>query len=63
LTQDGKTPSEILSVARAQVLAYTTVNYLPIDCLAIEEDLGSSGYTITLANGETHGATKVVLAT
>ena len=63
LTQDGKTPSEILSVARAQVLAYPTVTYLPIECLAIEKNSENNGYAITLGNGETHSATKLVLAT
>ncbi|MEM7297910.1 MAG: NAD(P)/FAD-dependent oxidoreductase, partial [Bacteroidota bacterium] len=61
ITQDGKTPSEIATAAKSQVLEYDTVQFL--------EDLASSGkriahgFEVLTASGKKVTAKKLVFAT
>jgi thioredoxin reductase len=61
ITQDGKTPGEITSLARQQVERYDTVQFY--DGLATNGVKTENGFKIQTASGETFGAKKLVFAT
>jgi thioredoxin reductase len=61
LGQDGRDPGTIASEARAQLLAYPTVEWLSQP--AIEAKTGGGGYVITAANGEQFVTWRLILAT
>jgi thioredoxin reductase len=61
LTHDGKTPGEILAIAREQVSRYSTVEFL--QGLATKGKLLTDGFEITVSSGETFVARKVIFAT
>lgn len=61
ITQDGKTPKEIATLARQQVERYETVTFL--DGLATAGTKTEKGFEIQTASGETFGATKLIFAT
>lgn len=61
VTQDGKTPSEIASLARQQVEKYSTVEFF--DGLAVKGTKTERGFEILTASGETFSATKLIFAT
>lgn len=61
ITQDGKTPKEIATLARQQVGKYDTVTFL--DGLATAGAKTEKGFEIQTASGETFGATKLIFAT
>lgn len=59
--QDGKPPSEILANARAQLLTYPTVRFA--DALATSAGRTRHEFTVELDGGETHNASRLILAT
>ena len=59
--QDGKPPSEILANARAQLLTYPTVRFA--EALATNAGKTDHGFTVELDGGETHDASRLILAT
>jgi len=59
--QDGKPPSEILANARAQLLTYPTVRFA--DALATSAGRTRHEFTVELDVGETHNASRLILAT
>ena len=61
LTRDGVHPSELLQVAKTQLLKYTTVNYVKGQAANIEKQ--AAGFEITAQNGEVFHAQNVVFAT
>ncbi|MDF3983050.1 NAD(P)/FAD-dependent oxidoreductase [Luteibacter sp. PPL201] len=61
LTQDGADASAIAAIAREQLLAYPTVQWLDARVEAISG--GPDDFTVTLAHGETHHARRILLAT
>lgn len=61
LTQDGETPLAISTKAKAQALAYPTVEFL--EDLAIEARQNNDGFEITTAKGKNFKARKILLAT
>lgn len=61
LTQDGKTPNEISSLAKLQVEKYETVKFY--NGLASMGAKTENGFEITTRNGETLTAKKLVFAT
>lgn len=61
LGQDGRNPGTIASEARAQLLAYPTVEWLSQPAIQAKTDGG--GYVITAANGEQFAAWRLILAT
>jgi len=61
LTQDGKSPSEISAIAKAQVKAYPTVTF--IDGLAINGKKIENGFEIELSSGDIYSAKKLIFAT
>ncbi|WP_396632017.1 NAD(P)/FAD-dependent oxidoreductase [Maribacter sp. R86514] len=61
ITQDGKTPSEISSIAKSQVLEYNTVHF--ISDKAIFGIKNEDNFTIGTNTGATYVAKKVVFAT
>lgn len=61
LGQDGRDPGAIADEARAQLLAYPTVEWLSQP--AVEATRGDDGYVITVANGEQFAARRLILAT
>jgi thioredoxin reductase len=61
LGQDGRSPATIASEARAQLLAYPTVQW--ISRPAIQAKTGDAGYTVTVENGEQFAARRLILAT
>lgn len=61
LTQDGKTPSEISSVAREQVEAYPTIQF--ISGLAIQGTKTNHGFDILTNQGQVFHSKKLILAT
>ncbi|RKQ42685.1 thioredoxin reductase [Roseivirga pacifica] len=61
LTQDGKAPAEIASIAKAQVAKYQTVDFF--DDLAISGTRTAAGFTIKVDSGDTFSAPKLVFAT
>jgi len=58
---DGKPPSEILANARAQLLMYPTVRFA--EALATHGGRTGNEFTVELDSGETHNASRVILAT
>ncbi|KJD34376.1 pyridine nucleotide-disulfide oxidoreductase [Tamlana nanhaiensis] len=60
ITQDGKTPQEISSVAKAQVMAYPTVKFF--NGLAINGLKTDSGYKIETDDNRTFHAQKLIFA-
>lgn len=61
LTQDGKPPEEIASLARKQVSVYETVEFL--NDLAIEGIKTENGFKIQTKSGKSFGAKKLIFAT
>jgi thioredoxin reductase len=61
LTQDGTAPAEIASIAKQQVLAYATVNFLN-DRVVSAKKL-DDGFGIFVPSGESFTARKLVFAT
>ena len=59
--QDGKPPSAILANARAQLLTYPTVRFT--EALATHAGKTGHEFTVELDGGETHGASRLILAT
>lgn len=62
LTHDGDTPAEISTLALEQVLAYNTVELKRGLALSAKQ-LENNGFDITVNNGETYTAKKLVFAT
>ena len=61
ITQDGKTPKEISTLARQQVEMYDTVKF--ISGLATNGTKTENGFEIQTSSGETFGAKKIIFAT
>ena len=61
LTQDGKTPREISSIARQQVEAYSTITFH--DGLAVSGIQNEFGFEITTDSNNTYTGKKLVFAT
>lgn len=61
ITQDGKTPNEIATLAREQVEKYDTVKFY--NGLAIKGVKTESGFEIETSSGEMFNATKLIFAT
>lgn len=61
LTQDGKTPTEIASLARSQVSSYESVSWL--DAMVTTSIKTANGFDVQLLSGEYYSARKLVLAT
>lgn len=61
LTQDGKTPSEIATLAKQQVELYDTVSFF--NGLATNGRKTKEGFEIQVASGETFRASKLIFAT
>jgi thioredoxin reductase len=61
LGQDGRSPETILRGGRADVAAYPTSTF--IDGVASDAARDDAGFTITLADGSTHAAARLILAT
>jgi len=59
--QDGESPAAILAHARKQLLAYPTVQF--VDGLASHARKVDRAFEITLATGENHKASRLILAT
>ena len=61
LTQDGKAPKEIATLAKQQVLAYDTITFF--DGIATKGLKTSTGFEIQTETGNKFSATKLVFAT
>lgn len=61
LTQDGKTPTEIATLAKQQVQMYNTVEFF--SGLATNGRKTENGFEIQVASGETFRADKLIFAT
>lgn len=61
LTQDGKTPKEIATLAKQQVVAYNTITFF--DGIATKGLKTSNGFEIQTETGDKFSATKLVFAT
>ncbi len=61
LTRDGTDPSELLSIAREQLVPYETIELLNIG--AIDARHTGEGFEVTLADGSTLTSRKLLLAT
>lgn len=61
ITHDGEVPAEISAKAKEQVLAYPTVSFAK--GLAISTVKLANGFDVTLDNGETFSAKKMLFAT
>jgi thioredoxin reductase len=61
LTQDGKTPHEISTVAKQQVAQYDTISFF--NGLASAGTRTANGYVIRVSSGESFAAKKVIFAT
>ena len=61
LGQDGRAPGAIAAVGRAEVAAYPTVTFL--DGAAATAARDERGFAVTLEDGATHAASRLVLAT
>ncbi|CAN5212268.1 FAD-dependent oxidoreductase [soil metagenome] len=61
ITQDGKTPMEIVTLARQQVEKYETVKFL--SGLAIAGTKTEGGFDIQIVTGDTFRARKIIFAT
>ncbi|HJU40667.1 MAG TPA: NAD(P)/FAD-dependent oxidoreductase [Tahibacter sp.] len=59
-SRDGSVPRDVIATAREQVAAYPTVAWF--DRAAVDAQRGNDGYTVTLGNGETIDAARLVLA-
>jgi thioredoxin reductase len=59
--QDGLAPATMIASARELVLAYPTVRFVAGE--AIRASRGDDGFTVTLADGTSHTASRLVLAT
>jgi thioredoxin reductase len=60
LTQDGKAPKEIATIAKRQVLEYTTIDFY--DGIAMTSELTSTGFNVTVETGENFNANKLIYA-
>lgn len=60
LTQDGKTPKEIASVAKEQVSQYETVNF--VDDTAVAATKTNNGFQISTAKGDIFETKKIIFA-
>ena len=61
ITQDGKTPKEIATLAKQQVEKYDTVKFF--DGLATKGIKTETGFSIETSSGETFNAKKIIFAT
>jgi thioredoxin reductase len=61
ITQDGKTPEEIVTLARQQVRFYDTVSFF--NGLAINGTQTENGFAIQAVSGEKFGSKKLIFAT
>lgn len=61
LTQDGKTPKEIASLAKKQVEEYETVSFF--HGKAVNAKTTENGFEINTENGETFSSKKIIIAT
>lgn len=61
LGQDGRDPGTIASEARAQLLAYPTVEWLSQP--AVQAKTGDGGFVVTIENGEQFATRRLILAT
>src|SRR5664279_6155118 len=61
LTQDGKTPTEIATLAKQQVARYNTVKFF--NGLATNGTKTENGFEIRVASGETFRTGKLIFAT
>lgn len=61
LTQDGKTPKEISTIAREQVAKYNTVQFY--DGVAVNATQTQNGFEVTTNKNETFTAKKLIFAT
>jgi len=61
LTRDGEPPATIAGIARQQVQAYKTVQF--IKGRAIKGEKNNDGFSIQISNGESFNARKLVFAT
>ncbi|WP_018614747.1 NAD(P)/FAD-dependent oxidoreductase [Segetibacter koreensis] len=61
LTNDGKTPKEILTLAKDQVRMYETIEFL--DALVLHGIKTESGFEVRIQTGETFSTKKLVFAT
>ena len=61
ITNDGKTPAEIASVAKQQVAAYPTVHFF--NGLAVQGSGTNNAFKIKVASGETFSGDKLIFAT
>ncbi|MCD6010768.1 MAG: FAD-dependent pyridine nucleotide-disulfide oxidoreductase [Flavipsychrobacter sp.] len=61
LTQDGKTPHEIATIAKQQVAQYSTVEFTRGSAVSGEKT--ENGFIIKTASGATHNTKKLIFAT
>ncbi|MFZ5957899.1 NAD(P)/FAD-dependent oxidoreductase [Pseudomonas sp. QL9] len=61
LGQDGRDPGAIASEARAQLLAYPTVEWLSQP--AVQAKTGDGGFVVTIENGQQFATRRLILAT
>lgn len=61
LTQDGKTPREITAIARGQLTTYNTIDFY--DDVAESATKTPNGFAVTVNDGETFTAKKLIFAT
>lgn len=61
LTHDGKTPSEISTIARTQVEKYNTVKFH--DDIVVKTAKASEGFEVETASGKRFNAKKLIVAT
>ncbi len=60
LGQDGRAPGAIARAARAEVAAYPTIDFL--DGTAVAATMEGDGFAVTLEDGTTRTATRLILA-
>lgn len=61
LTQDGKTPNEIATLAKQQVAMYSTIEFF--EGLATRGSKTENGFEIQTSSGEIFSSTKLIIAT
>jgi thioredoxin reductase len=61
LGHDGRAPGAIAAIARAEVAAYPTATFRDGTAVAAARD--ADGFAVTLADGATHTAARLILAT
>jgi thioredoxin reductase len=61
LGQDGRAPEAIAAAGRADVAAYPTITF--IDGTAVSAAKNEDGFAVTLEDGTTHTAARLILAT